>query len=203
MTKVFLIRHGETEWNQVGRLQGNTNILLSPNGIRQAQLLAENAPFSNIDAVYSSDLDRACVTAKILANKFNLSVIQMKNLREMNFGDWEGRELKDLANDEKSGFQEFFIRPDMVKPPKGETFIECQARVVNALEEIVIDRNNQNIVVVTHGAVIRLILCAILAIPLRKLWALSQSNVAVNVIRFDDGNFTVEMMNAIFPLRQL
>lgn len=195
MTKIFLIRHGETEWNKTGRLQGNSDTRLSPEGIRQAQLMAVHVPFTHIDAVYASDLVRAVDTAKILAAKFNLPVTTMPGLRETNFGDWEGRIISELLEESPDEFGNFFIKPDKVKPPDGETFLECQARVMNALDEIIADHDGQCIIVVCHGAAIRLMLCAALEIRIRKMWAISQFNTALNVLVFENGLFSVELMN--------
>lgn len=199
MTRIYLIRHGETEWNRTGRLQGNANVLLSPEGIRQAKLLAEHTPFHTVDAIYSSDLSRAVKTAEILAEKFNLPVIQERGLRETNFGDWEGRPLSELAIG-VDGFENFFTKPDKVHPPQGETFLQCQARVMTALEEIVAEHDGQSIAVVSHGAAIRLVLCAALAMPIRKMWAISQFNMAVNIMCVEEGNAVVELVNSTLHL---
>ena len=199
MTRIYLIRHGETEWNKTGRLQGNANILLSPEGVRQAKLLAEHTPFHTVDAIYSSDLSRAVKTAEILAEKFNLPVIQERGFRETNFGDWEGRPLSELAIGDDS-FKYFFTKPDKVHPKNGETFLQCQARVMTALEEIVAEHDNQSVVVVSHGAAIRLILCAALTMPIRKMWAISQFNMAVNILCVEEGNAVVELVNSTLHL---
>lgn len=196
MTRIYLIRHGETEWNKDGRLQGNSNVLLSPEGVRQAVLLAEHAPFHTVDAVYSSDLSRAVMTAEILATKFKLPVIQNPELREASFGDWEGQSLKKLAAENLDDFEKFFTRPDKVHPPNGETFLECQARVMTAMENITVKHDGQSVIVVSHGAAIRLILCVALTIPIRKMWAISQFNMAVNILCIDDGRAVVELMNS-------
>ena len=152
MTKIFLIRHGETEWNKIGKLQGSSDIKLLPEGIQQAHLLAEHAPFHNVDAIYSSDLERAVKTAEILAAKFHLPVIKERGLRETSFGEWEGRFLSDLAKENPKGFEKFFTRPDKVQPPNGETFLQSQARIMNALGEIIADNDGKSVIVVSHGA---------------------------------------------------
>lgn len=195
MLRIFLIRHGETEWNKVGRLQGNSDVKLSSEGIRQASLLAAHAPFRALDAIYSSDLSRAVTTAQILAKKFNLPVNIVPALRETNFGDWEGKSIGELLEEEPNTFGRFFTAPEKCHPPNGETFLEAQARVVNAMSNIIAAHDNQNVAVVVHGAVNRLILCAALDIPIRKMWAISQFNVAVNILRIDEGNITVELVN--------
>lgn len=195
VTRIFLIRHGETEWNRSGILQGNSDIALTAEGIHQAKMLAERAPFKAADAIYSSDLIRAVETANILAEKFNLTLKIDSGLREANFGDCEGIPLNVLLAKHIGGFEQFFTRPDKVNPPNGETFLQCQARVVNTLEEIVAEHENQNVIIVSHGAAIRLMLCAVLNIPIRNMWAIAQFNMALNILRYDEGNFTVELVN--------
>ena len=94
MLRIFLIRHGATEWNKESRLQGTSDIHLSTEGFHQAITLAEHVPFTHVEAIYSSDLARAMETAKIIAERFNLTVKPMPELREMNYGDWEGRLIR-------------------------------------------------------------------------------------------------------------
>ena len=200
MTRIFLIRHGETEWNATGRLQGRSNVQLSAVGRHQARLLAAHAPFPTADAVYSSDLIRARTTAEILAERFDLPVQLMSELREAAFGDWEGQSIRELAENLTSGFEKFFTDPELCRPPHGETFADCQERVVNALRKIVADNENRRVIVVSHGAAIRLALCAALGMPIHKMWAIAQFNMALNVLRVDDGSVTVEMVNSTLHL---
>ena len=195
MMRIFLIRHGETEWNKRNRLQGHSDTHLSPEGFHQAITLAEHAPFQHIDAVYSSDLTRALSTANILAERFNLTTKILPELREMNYGDWEGRFISDLFKESPKAFGKFFTAPERCHPPHGETFLECQARVMIGIREIIANHDNQNVIVVSHGAAIRLILGAALDMPIHKMWAIAQFNMALNVLRVDDGDLTVELVN--------
>lgn len=200
LTRIFLIRHGETEWNATGRLQGTSNVQLSAVGVHQAQLLAQHAPFHTADAIYSSDLIRARATAEILAKRFNLKMHIMLELRETNFGEWEGQSIRTLAEDLDSDFEKFFNAPELCRPPHGETFVECQARMVSAIQKIITANEGKRIIVVSHGAAIRLFLCAVLGMPIRKMWSIAQFNMALNVLRVDDGAFTLEMMNSTLHL---
>ena len=200
MTRIYLIRHGETEWNKESKLQGHSNVLLSPEGIHQARLLAKHMPFHTVNAVYSSDLSRAVDTARILAFRFGLPVIKKKDLREINFGNWEGRRLSELATEMSADFEYFFTRPDKIHPPNGENFLEAQARMLTALNEIIAEHPNQSVIVVSHGAVIRLLFCALLGMPIRKMWTISQFNMAVNIFRVDDGDPTIELLNSTLHL---
>ena len=200
MTRLFLIRHGETEWNRQNKLQGHSDIHLSPEGFHQAITFAEHAPFKHADAIYSSDLVRAMDTAIILAERFNLTIKMMPELREMNYGDWEGRYISELLAKYPKEFGRFFTAPERCHPPHGETFLECQARVMIGIKEIIAKHEGQSVIVVSHGAAIRLILGAALDIPIHKIWAIGQSNTALNVLRVDDGEFTVELVNSTLHL---
>ncbi|MBO4401675.1 MAG: histidine phosphatase family protein [Selenomonadaceae bacterium] len=203
--KIMLVRHGETFWNANGRIQGRSDIELSPTGIEQAKILAKFCPFEKVDAVYSSDLKRAKVTAEILAEKFGLSVELVPELREVSFGDWEGNNFKNLQETEPENVEKFFQRPDELRISNGETFAEMQARAMAGLKKIIAahasDENSQ-IIVAAHGAVNRAILCSILEIPIRKMWVLSQFNTAVNILRVDDGFFTVDLINGTAHLER-
>ncbi|MBQ3337081.1 MAG: histidine phosphatase family protein [Selenomonadaceae bacterium] len=196
MMRIFLIRHGETEWNRQNRLQGNSDTHLSPEGFHQAITLSEHAPFHHVDAIYSSDLTRALSTANILAERFDLTVKVLPELRETDFGDWEGRFINDLFKESPKEFGKFFTDPERCHPPNGETFLEAQARVMIGIREIIANHDNQNVVVVSHGAAIRLILGAALDMPIHKMWAIAQFNMALNILRVDDGDLTVELMNS-------
>ncbi len=195
MTKIILIRHGQTLWNVERKIQGHSNVELAPEGIAQAKLLAKNFPIENISAIYSSDLIRAKVTAEIVAERFNLSVQTEKNLREANWGDWEGKKLAEIEKFDTINYERFFRNPEEVQIANAETFAQLKARAFSALKKIIAAHPDENIVIVAHGAINRTILCSILEIPLKNLWSLSQFNTAVNIFRYDDGFFTVELIN--------
>lgn len=195
MAKIMLTRHGKTAWNEVRKVQGHSNTELTAEGIKQAELLAAHCPLEKVSAVYSSDLNRAKTTAEILAKKFNLPVQLEKNLREINFGDLEGKTLAEFEKHDPQNFYNFFNKPDELKINNAETFFELQARAFSAVKKIIAAHPDENIIIVAHGAINRTILCSILEIPIRKMWSLSQFNTAVNLIRYDDGFFTVDLIN--------
>ena len=165
----MLVRHGVTEWNAKGRFQGQSNVNLAPDGIHQARLLIAHFPFDTVDAIYTSDLNRAKTTAEVIASKFNLDIIPMAEFREMNFGEWEGKSFESLAQEDPVDFKKFFVQPDMLLVKGGETFAEVQNRAITALRKIINDHEgngNKHVVIVSHGAVIRTILAEILEMPL-------------------------------------
>lgn len=148
MATVFhLVRHGETDWNRDGRVQGHTDIPLNDEGRRQARALAETFVWARFDAAYSSDLSRAWETAEILTGARSLSVTPCVDLREKHFGTWEG--LHDV--EVRARF------PAAATGPWGdaETTDEMGARVFAALGRIAAARPEGSVLVVTHGGPIR------------------------------------------------
>lgn len=205
MVEIILIRHGVTLWNRSARIQGISDVELSPEGLRQAELLAKNFPFDKVDAVYSSDLSRAKTTAKFVADKFNLPVQTTSELREVDFGSWEGKYFSDLEKSEPDNLKIFYTAPDELRLARAETFQQAQSRAMSAIKKIIAYHEldgDSRIVAVAHGSINRTILCAVLGIPLKNLWRLSQFNTAVNIFRVDDGNFTVQLINSTAHLTE-
>ncbi len=204
MLKIMLVRHGVTDWNTLGKIQGISDTHLSPDGLHQARLLAAHCPFEKADAIYSSDLARAKTTALVLSNKFNLPVTHLPELRETNFGDWEGNFFREMVDKDPENFKAFFEEPEKLKINNGETFLQTQVRAMNALKKIISvheEKKDSHVIIVSHGSVNRCVLCAILEMPLKKMWAITQFNTGVNILRVIDGNISVELMNGTAHLK--
>lgn len=198
MVEIILIRHGLTLWNLEGRIQGISNTELAPEGLRQAKLLAEKFPCDKVDAIYSSDLSRAKITAQFLADKFNLPVQTTTAFREVDFGEWDGKSFSDLEKFDADRLKIFHTQPDKLKLDGAETFQQAQSRAMNRLKQVIDAHENggeNHVVIAAHGSINRLMLCAILEIPIKNIWRLNQFNTAVNIFRVDDGNFTVRLIN--------
>lgn len=204
MTKVVFIRHGQTEWNIAGRFQGQSDIALTEEGKQQAQLLAKNFPVEHIDAIYSSDLQRAMFTAQAVADKFQLPVHPEKAFRELSFGDYEGLTYKEIAARDAKCLECFWTRPDLLHFPHGETFAQVQQRAITRLKEILAENDGKTIVIAAHGAVLRTILATAMHIDLRYAWHLRQFNTAVSIVNYDDnGEAWVELINSTAHLGKL
>lgn len=202
MTKIVLIRHGQTEWNITGRFQGQSDVKLTETGKKQASELAERFPFNKIDAVYASDLSRAMYTAKAIADRFGLEVTPLPEVREFHFGEWEGLTYNQICEGWPAAIENFFDKPDELQAPNGESFPVVQQRAVAGINELVKKHEGQVIAIVAHGAVNRTILAEALGLPLRNLWRIRQDNTAVNVIRYDEGFRNVELVNSTFHLSE-
>lgn len=183
METLFLLRHGETAWNKDGRVMGRLEISLNHAGILQARRMAKIVSKLAIDAVYSSPLKRALQTARILAKKTRLLVEVDPNLTEVAFGRWEGWRLEQLRRDQ--AYHRFLRAPVTAKVPGGETMREVQKRGLAALRRAAEEHPTGRLLFVTHGDVIRAILCHYLHLPLAEFRRL----------RIDNGSLTVLEVN--------
>ena len=153
-TRILLARHGETEWNRVGRWQGQADPPLNDTGRQQAKALAVQLEDDEIAAVYSSDLRRARETAGIVAQRLGLPVTEEWALREIDVGSWSGLTRDEVRERYPDGFARWLageIGHD------GETREELTERVVGAVERIAAEHPEGTILVVTHGGAIRAI----------------------------------------------
>ncbi|MDF2636002.1 MAG: Phosphoglycerate mutase [Pelosinus sp.] len=200
MTKVILVRHGETLWNLEMKYQGHCDIALTEKGIKQAELAAASLANESISAVYASDLCRAFATAESIANKHNLPVATIPELKEINFGQWEGLTYDKINNQWSDIMARLFTHPDEIVIPGGETFKEVKERATIALSKLVKKHPNETIVVVSHGGTIRTILCAVLNIHLNHLWNIKQDNTAINILEYYDNQALVSLMNGTYHL---
>jgi hypothetical protein len=191
MTEIIIIRHGETEWNQTGRFQGHSDVPLSETGRAQAEALGRNLALDHVDAIYASDLIRAMETAAPLAARFGLTVMSDPLLRDLNFGAWEGRSFSDVNAENPDAMKQFYNDPERADIPHSEPFPDFQKRVAGRVRAIAAEQRGKRVVIVSHGASIRILLTDILAMPIRSIWHISQLNTAVNKIRFEDDGFAV------------
>lgn len=196
MTRVILVRHGQTLWNALGKYQGHTDVPLNEVGIEQARKVAKRLAGENISAVYASDLSRAKDTAKIIAQKHGLEVETDKKLREMNFGLWEGKTYNQIQEEYPQLVKVWISDPQLLQIPQGETFSQVQLRAIRALKEIIRRHNiNETIVVVAHGLTIISIICAVLEIDLKNMWKIKQGNTGISIIEFYDNNGILTLFN--------
>ncbi|QXM06052.1 histidine phosphatase family protein [Crassaminicella indica] len=184
MTRLYLIRHGQTKWNIESRAQGSKNVELTEEGRNQAVLLAKSMKKYRIDAIYSSDLDRAYETAKILGKTMNLEVKKIDGLREMSFGEWEGLTNEEIQRSYLKDYTVWRNEPHKAIIPGGEKLLEVQKRGLKAIYDIVKENENKNIVVVSHGVIIKSIILGLMDIDLSYFYKIRQDNTCMNVIEY-------------------
>ena len=195
-TKLILIRHGETLWAKENRYQGHTDVELSERGKKQIKLLARRLAKEEIAAIYSSDLLRASETAKSIAKPHRLKVSQTPLLREISFGDWEGLKFEEIEVRDEELVKKWKNDLPNFRPPKGESLSELKARAEKFLQEILRKHKGENIIVVSHGGFIRIILCSLLNLDFSKFfWRIEQDLGAINIIEFFEGEPVISLLN--------
>ena len=183
-TTLLLVRHGETPWNALGKIQGCTNIDLKDTGKYQAQLLSQKLK-GKFTAIYSSPLNRACETAQILATPNDLTVHKKEALREINFGLWEGMTFKEVATTYPKAYAKW--QTDEAPLCGGDGSLEnCVIRVRECLFDIVKQHPNETIVAVSHGGLLKAALIGLFDLRMSMYHQLAFGNTCVTTIHFTD-----------------
>lgn len=182
-TRVFLIRHGETLWNQEQRCQGFTDVALSEKGLDQAERLGRYlAKTVRLNAVYSSDLIRARKTAEIIAQKQGLEVQVDPRLRELNQGELEGKNLMSMLENYPGLLEKWMKEPKEVVMPGGESLVQLQARAWSAFSEILERNEGGTLAIIGHNLCNTTILLKLLDMDLNFFRRIKQSSACLNEI---------------------
>ena len=193
--RVYLFRHGETANAHQICMNGHFDVALSENGIEQASQLAEVMKGQPLSAVYSSDLQRTSEGARLIAEHHSLEPIAYPELRELSFGEWEGKSLAELSEKFPGEMDKRLKQTELFRADGGETFQELHDRVIPKFLELTARHTNDTIAFVCHGGVNRTILAHLLGFPISNLFRISQHFAAVNIIQFYEGQVMVELLN--------
>ena len=196
MTVWMLVRHGETEWNKQHRIQGHADALLNATGIEQARRLASRLADVRIDAVYSSDVSRTRKTAEIIAEGRGIGVREFSELRERNYGRWEGVTQEEWQATDPEGFAHWKRSPDTYTPPGGESLDEVLARTSRAAEHIKEQHlSDDSIVVVGHGAALLVLAVHLLGLPLSYRNNFTLGNTSLSVLDVGTEHTVIQLWN--------
>jgi alpha-ribazole phosphatase len=216
-TTLYLIRHGETEGAETRRYKGHIDVPLSENGAEQMKRLSKYivgaipcgcpgqaqrpAPTGTrglLNAIYCSDLSRAEKSAGFIAEPHGLKPIIIPELRERNFGIWEGMSFDEIKEKYPEGFNAWADNPLKFSPMEGESTIALRDRAVGALEKILGQRgvtSFESIAIVSHGGINRILLCELLGIPLENIFRIEQDYGCLNVVELWDNYPVVKLIN--------
>jgi alpha-ribazole phosphatase len=203
--KLFLTRHGQTDWNIARRFQGHSNTPLNEVGRKQAAALADRMSAQKIDAIYSSDLQRAMETANTIVQMSgcNPDLHLDLRLREINFGDWEGLTYNEI----KEKYPEVLLarENDIYKnaPPNGEALEQLCARVQSMLDELYANHKDQTVLIVTHGGVSQILLCLALKLNPTMYWQFHLSTASLSEISFYPDGALLNLMNDTCHLEKI
>ncbi len=198
--ELYIMRHGETQWNKDGLIQGSSDIALSDYGVELAEVTAEGFLRDGIsfDRIYTSPLTRAVRTAGIMADKGLAPRAEPSfriddRLREMCFGKYEGQKLKEIRQYDQN-IDHCFRTPSLYVPDEtGESYEEVFARIDDFIDREILpledDPDISNVLVICHGTVIRAFLHRFDGLELDDFWKVRQPNCCINKIELTDGTF--------------
>lgn len=185
MTEIWLVRHGQTDWNLERRFQGQTDIPLNLKGLQQAELLACKLNQETFDAIYSSDLQRASQTAECVARTLKMPVLYDSRLREICQGEWEGMSLDEVIGRYKVDPTAENRDPVHSRAPGGESVAEVAARMSEAANSIACGHPRGKVLIVSHGVSVAALFCAANKIPMERHHEYIPDNTDVLVIRWN------------------
>lgn len=193
--EIYLIRHGETYWNEHRLLQGRSDIELNENGRALAGETGVTLDDTAFDVIYSSPLIRAYETACLVRGHRNIPIIRDDRLMEISFGDYEGKDSRELFQNTADPFHHFFERPDLYAPAQnGETFEELLARTKEFMQQVIepLAATSNRIMIAGHGAMNKSIEAYMLNRELKDYWENGlQANCSVFKVDYQDGQYTV------------
>ncbi len=195
MTTLYLIRHAEAEGNLFRRAQGHWNGKLTDRGRAQLDALAERFKDVHIDAVHSSDLDRAKETARALLRSRPLELHTTRELREIHMGVWEGDSWGNIAYKWPQQMYNFNNDPENWSVPGGESFADCRARMTRAIEGIAREHDGETVAVVAHGMCLKIFLMGVMELASTDTSMQHGDNTSVSLLHYNGGRFTVEYYN--------
>jgi len=193
MTKILLVRHGQSEANNLDVFAGNYDVELTELGHKQAQSTAKYiAENYKVDKVYASDLKRAYKTAEIIAEKFGLEVVAEKNFREIFAGEWEAVKFDELAEKYPEDWNKWRNDLGNSRCTGGESVRELGERVINALKKVAEENDGKTVVIGTHATPVRASQCVLGEYGYDRMmefpWV---SNASVTEVDYVDGKFTL------------
>jgi broad specificity phosphatase PhoE len=180
MTKIFLLRHGETAWNIEKVFRGRAEVPLTDNGIKQAELAGEHLKGKDIEAIYTSPLERAYETARIVGRKLDLKPDADERLTGFNFGHWQGMPFSRIEKDYPREFGLYKTAPHKFQAPGGETLDEAQKGCIAALKDMEREHSEGTILIVTHRVICKLMLLGILGLGSDRFWELAPDTCSIS-----------------------
>lgn len=196
-SRLYLVVCGQTEGEQEDVFQGPEDHRLSSEGIRQARLLSRRLSGERIESFYSSPYEGVMATASALAASHRRGVLRIPELKDMDYGDWTYKSVKDLQEADPDGFSTWRFTPDRHRMPGGETLEEVQSRVLRALEGIFSGEQGQGVCAVTHTIPVRTAMCHFSNQDLSIIWHTEpQESTALNILEWEGDQPTVALLGS-------
>ena len=191
---IYLMRHGETDWNKRTCFQGQTDVPLNDYGRKLAEITSEALKEVAFEAVFCSPLIRAVETAQIMLRDRPLTLIKDERLKEISFGVKEGSNIEEMRNNPQEPFYYLLREPENYVPPEGaESLPQLYSRSASFMQERILplEKEYEIILIVAHGAMNRSIVNPIAGIPMSDFWNIKMPNCTVSLLSLQSGRFDV------------
>jgi broad specificity phosphatase PhoE len=203
MTRILVIRHGETQWNIEKVFRGRADVPLSDRGREQARLTGQALASARLAAVYSSPLTRARDTAEAVAASQGLAVSVDQRLVDMSFGEWEGKPLPQVESAWPDLYRAWLTSPALFRAPGGESLPQVRARAWSLVEEVAHRHARGGVALVSHRVPCKLIMCCALGAGEAQFWRLRLDTASVSVIERSGEQWVVTRLNDTHHLRTI
>lgn len=200
--EIILVRHGETDWNLKEVFRGTIDIDLNETGLREAELLGKYLSNINIGSIYSSPLRRALKTAELIACHHKLAVEIAPELRDLDFGKWQGLTHQEVIDKYKKDYDMWVKRPELVKIPSGESLDEARERSLNLIYRVILGKEDR-IVIVSHRVIIKIIICALLGLDNSHFWNIKVDTCGITNFGYENDRFILIKHNDTSFLKPL
>lgn len=203
MTKIYVVRHGQTAWNLEEVFRGRADIPLDDTGKKEVHLAGEALKDETIHAIYSSPLSRSMETAENIAKFQNVDVAPLNAIIDISYGDWEGKSLAEVQKKSPDLYELWLKEPHNVRFPNGETLEEVRIRTIEAVDHLVDQHKDEAIALVAHRVPNKVICCAFLGIDNSNFWRIQQDTASTNLFVFKDDQWIVSFLNDTSYLKVL
>lgn len=188
---LYIVRHGETDWNYEHRLQGRVDVPLNSTGFAQARALARHFEDRPLDRVISSPLTRAFATASMIAHTAGCPIEGSDDLREIDHGVWQGMTVGEIQTEYPDLWATWIAQPSKGRAPGAESLAEVCERADRVLQRLL----NEHTCLVTHGVVSQVLVCRLMGRDPDAIFSVAQVNACINVFEIEDGRAVARDIN--------
>lgn len=203
VTRVVLVRHGQTDWNRDQIFRGRVDVPLNETGRAEARKIGEALRGIPLDAVYSSPLSRAVETARAILVHHSLELRTDPGLMDIDYGRWQGVALNEVKRMYPDLYRAWSETPESVQMPGGESLEDVRRRTMEALKRICRTHPGGTVLIVAHRVVNKVLLCAVMGLDNRHFWAIKQDNCALNVFDYGNGSYVLHLLNDTCHLKSV
>jgi broad specificity phosphatase PhoE len=203
MSRIVLVRHGETDWNREEIFRGRIDVKLNTTGLRQAEATGRSLEKIRIKVIYTSPLSRAKNTAEMIAQFQNSHIIDDEDFIDMHFGEWQGMSLREVRERYKDLYHTWKTEPQKVKFSGGESLKEVAERSMIALQRITERHSEDTVGIISHRVICKAMILCIMGLPLSRFWDVRQDTCAVNIFDYQNGRWIIELLNDTCHVKSL